>query len=237
MTWIKICGMTNLDDALLACKSGADAVGFVFYEASPRGVNAETAREICSKLPENVEKVGVFVNCSVDDWVQIVLAAKLTAVQHYMPVGSVTLHYMQATSRKVFPIPLKFYLALPLNPMIEAGKVEDQAQLIEGFALRSSEGELDAWFLDSGGAGAPGGTGKTFDWPRAAPLVRAISRCGQKAVVAGGLTPLNVGEAIETLRPWGVDVASGVETRPGRKDPEKLRSFVRAVREMDARIA
>ncbi len=229
MTWIKICGMTNVEDALTAVEAGADAVGFVFYEKSPRNVSVEVAREIVEKLPEGVEKVGVFVNASENDWVQIAKAAKLTGVQHYMPLDpDVRSHQKRAADRSFFDVPPKFYLCLPISLFIEADAVGDMA---EGCHRLADEGGLDAWFLDSGGVGMPGGTGQRFDWAKAAPLTHEMKRVGHKAVVAGGLNSKNVGEAIEILQPWGVDVVSGVEARPGRKDPEKMRAFVRAVRE------
>jgi phosphoribosylanthranilate isomerase len=95
------------------------------------------------------------------------------------------------------------------------------------------EGLLHTIVLDSGDLRQPGGTGKTFDWNKAAPIVEGMRQGGVKLIVAGGLTPANVGDAIGVLQPWGVDVASGVEARPGKKDPEKVRAFVRAVRETD----
>jgi phosphoribosylanthranilate isomerase len=107
--------------------------------------------------------------------------------------------------------------------------------LPEGFPLR--EGLMDTFVLDSGDLRMPGGTGKTFDWERAIPIAEGMRRGGVKLVVAGGLTPENVGQAIGILKPWGVDVVSGVEARPGKKDPEKVRAFVKAVREIDRRSA
>jgi phosphoribosylanthranilate isomerase len=237
MTWVKICGMTNLEDALVAVEAGADAVGFVFYEKSPRCVTVEAVREIVEKLPSKMEKVGVFVNVLEDDWAQIVRAANLTAVQHYMPLDpDVASHQRRAADRTVFHALPKFYLGLPLGLFVEAGAIEGLAKDFERLGAELGKGGLDAWFLDSGGAGMPGGTGKTFDWAKAAPLALGIKRSGQRAVIAGGLNSENVGEAIETLRPWGVDVVSGVEAAPGRKDPEKVRAFVKAVRDFDRKV-
>jgi phosphoribosylanthranilate isomerase len=244
MTWVKICGMTNLEDALVAVEAGADAVGFVFYEKSPRCVSVETAREIVGKLPENVEKVGVFAGESVPHWVQIVLSTGLTAVQHYMPLEpDVQSHQAKAVGRGVFPKPLKFFMALPIGLFLEAGAPIDE--LAKDFAYLGDEmpgrppvpeGVLDTFFLDSGGANIPGGTGRPFDWIKAVPLVEGMRRGGLKLVVAGGLTPVNVGQPIGILQPWGVDVVSGVEAMPGKKDPEKVRAFVRAVRETDRKV-
>jgi phosphoribosylanthranilate isomerase len=239
MTWVKICGMTNLEDALVAVEAGADAVGFVFYEKSPRWVSVEAAREIVKKLPPEMEKVGVFVGDSVPDWVQVVLSTGLTAVQHYMPLEpDVQSHQAKAVGAGVFQKPLKFFLALPVGLLLEAGSPIDE--LAEDFAhLRDeipgrppvSEGVLDTFFLDSGGLALPGGTGRPFDWVKAVPIAEGMRQGGLKIVVAGGLKADNVGQAMEILKPWGVDVVSGVEARPGKKDPEKVRAFVRAVRE------
>jgi phosphoribosylanthranilate isomerase len=237
MTWVKICGMTNLEDALVAVEAGADAVGFVFYEKSPRCVSVETVREIVGKLPETVEKVGVFVNVAENDWAQIVGAAKLTAVQHYMPLDpDVGSHQRRAADRTVFQVVPRFYLGIPLGLFVDAGAIEDLARDFERLGAELGKNGLDAWFLDSGGAGMPGGTGKTFDWAKAAPLALEITRSGQSAVIAGGLNSENVGEAMEILQPWGVDVVSGVEARPGKKDPEKVRAFVKAVRDFDRKV-
>jgi len=241
MTWVKICGITNLEDALVAVEAGADAVGFVFYEKSPRCVSVETARTIVAKLPEDVEKVGVFVGGSEPDWVHVVLSTGLTTLQQYlMPESFGATSQNKATGHGVFPKPPKVLLALPIERFLEAGaEVEGLARDFEH--LRDNVPDIpqireslpDIFLLDSGGAQSPGGTGTTFDWVRVAPIAEGMRRGGLKLVVAGGLTPENVSEAIEILKPWGVDVSTGVESRPGKKDPEKVRAFVRAVREMD----
>jgi phosphoribosylanthranilate isomerase len=115
-----------------------------------------------------------------------------------------------------------------------AGFAESKKKLPEGVLM--PEGFLDTFLLDSGNSRQPGGTGTTFDWKKAQGLAAGMRKDGLKLVVAGGLTPENVGEAIGILQPWGVDVSSGVEARPGKKDPEKVRAFVRAVREMDRKV-
>jgi len=241
MTWVKICGMTNLEDALVAVDAGADAVGFVFYEKSPRCVTVETARQICEKLPESVAKVGVFVAGALPDWVDVVRSADLTVVQQYVLLeAGISSVPGKATGPGVFRRTPKIFTALPIARLLEAGTPIDK--LASGFehlqdevAGRPSipEGFFDTFVLDSGGQQNPGGTGNSFDWAKAVPIAESMARGGLKLVVAGGLTPDNVGEAIDTLHPWGVDVVSGVEARPGKKDPEKVRAFVRAVREMD----
>ncbi len=244
MTWVKICGITNLEDALLAVEAGADAVGFVFYEKSPRFVTVETARGIIANLPENVEKVGVFVANSATEWHEVVLSTGLTAVQQYVLMQpDVRTHQTKAIGLKGFARPLKFFVALPLVHFVEAGaSIQSLANDFErvGEDLRTRavpEGLFDTFFLDSGGTASPGGTGTSFDWAKAVPLAEGMRRGRLKLVVAGGLRPENVDDALEILRPWGVDVASGVEARLGKKDPEKVRAFVRAVREYDARVS
>jgi phosphoribosylanthranilate isomerase len=218
MTWVKICGMTNLEDALTAVEAGADAVGFVFYEKSPRNISVEAARAIVEKLPESVEKVGVFVGQSAEQVSGISERAALSAVQVY-PIsgaepGSLS-DFVQNVQRRMF-------VAIP----------SQRVTAEEGFGFFFSEEFLrctSAVFLDSGNSQQPGGTGTAFDWKSAAQPVKAMSR-NIPVVIAGGLTPQNVAQAIVILEPWGVDVASGVEARPGKKDPEKVRAFVKAVR-------
>lgn len=243
MTWVKICGMTNLEDALVAADAGADAVGFVFYEKSARCVTVGIAREICAKLPEKVEKIGVFVAKDVNPLV-VLMEAGLTGIQIYVtedgPAGSAPRLGPKAIGQSLLPANARFMTAFPL------GMFEDPASqietMIEGFAISKEkvklpqsleEGFFDTFLFDSGSVGQPGGTGKSFEWEKAVPIAESMRRHGLKLVVAGGLRPENVSEAIEILKPWGVDVASGVEARPGKKDPEKVRAFVRAVREKD----
>jgi phosphoribosylanthranilate isomerase len=244
MTWVKICGITNLEDALVAVDAGADAVGFVFYEKSPRFVTVETARKIIAKLPESVDKVGVFVANLAVEWHEVVLSIGLTAVQQYVLLQpDIRSHQTKAVGVNVFPKPLKFFLAWPLGHFVEGGaSIASLASDFErmGEDLRTHavpEGWFDTFFLDSGGAASPGGTGTAFDWAKAVPLAEGMRRGRLKLVVAGGLSPENVDSALDTLHPWGVDVASGVEASPGKKDPEKVRAFVKAVREYDAKVS
>jgi phosphoribosylanthranilate isomerase len=241
MTWIKICGTTNLEDALTAVDAGADALGFVFYEKSPRKIDVETAREIVAKLPARVEKVGVFVGESADEWPRDVLKVGLTSVQQYFGFEArVQPKNAKAAGIDGFPVPPKIYVALPVARFLEEkeeikGLAADFAKWKKNLpkALSLPEGLLDTIVLDSGDLRQPGGTGKAFDWNKAVPIAEGMRQGGVKLIVAGGLTPANVGDAIGVLKPWGVDVASGVEARPGQKDPEKVRAFVRAVRETD----
>ena len=237
--------MTNLDDALVAVEAGADAVGFVFYEKSPRYVTVETARDIVEKLPERVDKIGVCVNGETVDPFDVLRGAGLTGVQTYPPTGgSAGANGLKAVSASSLRPGVKFLMALPMNLF---GKNEGEVQntsadlahcgtILAEFSARS-HGLLDTFLLDSGDLRQPGGTGKTFDWKRAVPLVEGMRLGGLKLVVAGGLTPENVGEAMGILHPWGVDVVSGVEASPGKKDPDKVRAFVRAVREYDRKVS
>jgi phosphoribosylanthranilate isomerase len=243
MTWIKICGTTNLEDALTAVDAGADALGFVFYEKSPRKIDVETAREIVAKLPTRVEKVGVFVGESADEWPRVVLRVGLTSVQRY-PGSEPRVQPKNAkpTGGDGFPVSPKIYVALPVARFFEeeeqiVGLAADFAKWKRNLPMEFSlpEGLLHTIVLDSGDLRQPGGTGKTFDWNKAVPIAEGMRQGGVKLIVAGGLTPGNVRDAIEVLKPWGVDVASGVEAMPGKKDPEKVRAFVRAVRETDGK--
>ena len=220
MTWVKICGMTNLEDALVAVEAGADAVGFVFYEKSPRCVSVETVREIVGKLPENVEKVGVFVGSEPEAVAEVARQGGLTVAQIY--------------PRAPLALNDEFLKKLPCGVIAAFSGAQRGEQEIAGFYVSNEiRDRVVAALVDSGNSERPGGTGKVFDWENWQKMALLMNRVGLKLVVAGGLTPQNVGEAMEILKPWGVDVVSGVEARPGKKDPEKVRAFVRAVREMD----
>ncbi len=213
MIWIKICGTTNLEDALTAVEAGADALGFIFYEQSPRKIDPATARRIAEELPPNIERVGVFVNESVEKILNTVMQAGLTAVQLH-GIDSRRPEFIRSLQKSR---ELRIFLVL-------------RADEISGFDTPGhGEGSISAVFVDSGTSQLPGGTGKTFDWRGAAAGVEGIKR-NSNLVVAGGLNPGNVAEAIRILKPWGVDVASGVEAKPGKKNSEKVRAFIEAVR-------
>jgi phosphoribosylanthranilate isomerase len=242
MTWVKICGMTNLDDALVAVEAGADAVGFVFYEKSPRCVTVETVREIVGKLPESVEKIGVFVGAR-EDPIDVLLRAGLTGTQCYISAEGIAGSGARnkAIGWECPPPHFRSLMAFPMSlfdddvsqvERMAADFMASRKKLPEAVSI--PDGFLDTFLLDSGNLRRPGGTGHTFDWKKARGLAEGMRKDGLKLVVAGGLTPENVGEAIGILHPWGVDVVSGVEARPGKKDAEKVRAFVRAVREKDA---
>ena len=211
--------MTNLEDALVAVEAGADAVGFVFYEKSPRKIDVETARKIVKQLPSDLEKVGVFVGEATDSADEIMRRAELTVAQVYTKSIIGWLAWHETTERKLM-------VAVPGNVL--------NGDLL--MSTGSAKKRFHAIVADSGSGDRPGGTGQRFNWERAKVGIWAIET-EVPVVVAGGLTPENVAEAIKTLRPWGVDVASGVEARPGKKDPEKVRAFVRAVREMDRKVS
>ena len=209
MTWIKVCGNTNLEDARAAVEAGADALGFIFAP-SPRRISPKDAAGIVVELPRAIEKIGVFVNQSPEIILDTVSKAGLTGVQLH---GDEDADYMRALV-KAAP-KLNIYRAVPIGLV-----VRDPA---------SAPTQVAALLLDSAADGKRGGTGKSFDWNEAAPFVALLQR-KVKVVIAGGLTPGNVQKAIETFHPWGVDVVSGVEREPGRKDHEKLRAFIHVVR-------
>jgi phosphoribosylanthranilate isomerase len=221
MTWVKICGMTNLADALVAVEAGADAVGFVFYEKSPRCVSVDAAREIVGKLPESVEKVGVFVNEVEDTLCDVADRAGLTAVQMHGDNEDPHVADLVVAKRPELKI-------LAAISMLQESP--------EGWATMWRPDVIHAFLVDSGDSSNPGGTGQTFDWHKSGPTLENIKKLG-RVVAAGGLSPGNVTEAVGILKPWGVDVVSGVEARPGKKDAEKVRAFVRAVRKMDRKTS
>ena len=208
-TWIKICGTTCVEDALSSIEAGADALGFIFAQSNRR-VTPEQAQAIIRELPREAEKIGVFMNAGAKEISRVVNEVKLTGIQ------------MHGES----DIPAEVYSYLPKDRRDSMRKIKTvimQPTFGKTFDFDAAvPGAVDTWLLDSGA-----GSGKTFDW-RAAKT-QFGGRQGQ-FVIAGGLTPENVGEAIKIMKPWGVDVVSGVEREPGRKDPEKLKAFVAAVR-------
>jgi phosphoribosylanthranilate isomerase len=230
MTWIKICGTTNLEDALMAVEAGADALGFVFYNKSPRNVTPEVVREIVKELPEKIEKVGVFPDASFEECVDIARRCGLTGMQFYPSIHTIGDGSRASGAGSTLK---KIYLSFSAADLLG-----DKPRTIVDFASfgklpnPQNSNPFGTFILDSGNSQSPGGTGKAFDWNAAVPLVETM-RQTVKVVVAGGLNPANVGEAIRILKPWGVDVVSGVEARPGKKDPERVRAFIGAVRQAD----
>lgn len=219
MTWIKVCGTTNLDDARAAADAGADALGFVLAP-SPRRIDAERAGEIVAGLPRRVEKVGVFVNETAERIREIVERAGLNAVQLH---GDETPEFAAGLFRgpgKVTRAQVRIFKALAVAPGIET----ELRRFIMSHAV-------DGILLDSAdhNKGLRGGTGRSFDWDRVEDFLPGVA-AHMRIVLAGGLGPENVGAAIRKLCPWGVDVCTGVEREPGKKDPEKLLRFISAVR-------
>jgi phosphoribosylanthranilate isomerase len=216
--WIKICANTSLADARLAAEAGADAVGFVFAP-SPRRVTAEQAAQIVQQLPAAIEKIGVFVDAGFDEIAATVDAAGLTGVQLHFDAPPA----LAAQLRARFGARLRIL-----------GVVHFDAGAGERVVAVAADATIDALLVDSRTATAVGGTGQAYDWDAASKTLFQNTRARQRMVAAGGLTPENVADAIATLRPWGVDVVSGVESAPGRKDPVKVRAFIDSSRAAQA---
>jgi phosphoribosylanthranilate isomerase len=218
MTWIKICGITNLEDARTAIDAGANALGFVFYDKSPRRVDAESARDLVAQLPPGLEKVGVFVDAEADTIRATVAHAGLTAIQLH---GPETIDHLWEDSR-----PLLDRMGVSRTILAVSGDRLKRSGIAIGQRIFE---EVFALLLDAQSNGRFGGTGTTFDWQGARAMVQVLS-LKLPIIVAGGLNASNVSEAIRLLQPFGVDVSSGVEARPGKKDPAKIRAFIEAVR-------
>ncbi|HWE84962.1 MAG TPA: phosphoribosylanthranilate isomerase [Terracidiphilus sp.] len=210
--WIKICANTSLADALLAAEAGADAIGFVFA-ASPRRVTAEQVAEIVPGLPARLEKIGVFVDTPIEEIASTVRSCGLTGVQLHAGYSADT----PARLRREFGAGLRILRVVHFGPA-----APEQAGAF------GADANVDAILVDSRTATAVGGTGIAFDWDAASATL--FRKGDARLIAAGGLNPANVAEAIATLRPWGVDVASGVESEPGRKDPARVRAFIAAAR-------
>lgn len=215
--WIKICANTNLDDARLAADLGAQAVGFVFAP-SPRQVTPAQAAAITRHLP-GVERIGVFVTQSAEEIAQAVQEAGLTGVQLHSRLNRDLVRRLRAIfAGRITLTQVVHWDATPDAPPPGAFLRE---QLL---AIRDEPG-IERVLIDSQLGAATGGTGMNFDWNAAADILK--TELGDlKLIIAGGLRPANIAEAIQRLQPWGVDVASGVEASPGKKDPEKLEAFI-----------
>ena len=216
--WAKICANTSLEDALLAAEAGADAVGFVFAP-SPRRVTPEKVAAITPHLPKEIEKIGVFVDASLEQICTAVRDSGLTGVQLHCEAAP----GLTAQLRHELGSQLRIVRVVHFGP-----------QAPESAKRIAADANIDAILVDSRTATRVGGTGVAFNWTEASEGVFGGQRA-VKLIAAGGLTPENVREAIAILRPWGVDVASGVEAAPGRKEPEKVRRFVANVRASGAR--
>ena len=202
MTKIKICGIKTANDALAAMDAGADMLGFNFYPKSPRYISVGQCRDIMSVMRKysHIMYVGVFVNASVQEVRATIETCALSLAQLH---GDETPEMVRALDEKAF----KAFRGVP--------------ESLSGYARNAAP----AFLVDASVKGAYGGTGITADWFAAAELAKDYP-----LLLAGGLTPENVGDAVRRVKPWGVDVASGVESGPGVKDPAKMRAFIKAVR-------
>lgn len=198
MTKVKICGITSLDDALVAVEAGADALGFVFFEKSPRYLGPEAAARIIEKIPPFVQAVGLFVNAELDFVNRTADGCGLDIVQLH---GDESPAYCRLVRRRV----------------MKAFRVRGPESLVSLADYR-----VAAYLLDAYSPNAYGGTGESFDWDCA----EGAKEYGP-IVLAGGLNPDNIARAVAKVAPYAVDVSSGVESSPGRKDPEKVRRFIR----------
>jgi len=206
-TRVKICGIIRIDDALVSVECGADAVGFVFHEPSCRYIDPGKAREINEQLPPFVKTVGVFADEKADDVVKAYIESGVDAVQCMNTDG---------------PFP-----GIPLSSIIPVVRVGNES----GERMMTSITDKRAVLLDTFVPGEKGGTGRTFDWDIAKQY--ALSR---RIIVAGGLSPENIFDLITRVTPYGVDVSSGVEVSPGKKDHEKIARFFERVRTADEHI-
>ncbi len=202
-TKVKICGITNREDAELCVKFGADMIGFNFYPKSKRYISPETVEAIVRDLAQSVTKIGVFVNASIDE---ILVARKLGNLDAIQLHGDETAELITEIRTNMD------------TRIIKAVRVASQKEIDEAATLGA-----DDLLLDSFSAAEYGGTGQTFDWS----LARESSSRNGNIYLAGGLNPENVEEAIRIVCPYAVDVASGVESSPGKKDPQKLEAFIR----------
>ncbi len=202
---IKICGITNPDDALAAVTAGADALGFVFHKASPRCVIAEVVRRIIASLPPFVLPVGVFVNEDMKVVRDVMDSCGLALAQLH---GDESATYCQQLGR----------------PVLKAIRLRDMGSFLS-LAEYKGRGGVRGFVIDTYSESVYGGTGQTTDWSLAAEAAKTAA-----ILLAGGLTPDNVGEAIVKVRPYGVDVSSGVEASPGKKDHAKVKAFIQAAK-------
>jgi phosphoribosylanthranilate isomerase len=199
---VKICGITSIGDAEEAVEAGADALGLMFYPGSPRCISVETAETIERRLPPYILRVGVFADPSPEDVFSALHRCGLNVLQFHG-------HETPEFCRQFGVMTMKAFRMRDAQSLLE----------IPGYAT-------DAYLLDSYVRGKPGGTGEKFNWA----LAVKAAKFGKPIFLAGGLTPENVAEAVQMVKPFGVDVSSGVEASPGKKDPAKMRAFVAAVR-------
>ena len=213
---IKICGITTIDDARMAAAAGADAIGLNFYPWSPRYVTPQQAAQIAGRLPPGVLKVGVFVNSPAEHVWQVAFSLQLDAVQLH---GDESPEFIGCWPDRRMPAWVKaFRLGSDgLDPLAEYLERSRQLECVPDMVL-----------VDATQGGQYGGTGRIADWSQAARY--PLAPWHPPLVLAGGLTPENVAEAIQAVHPYAVDTASGVESSPGRKDPELVKRFVAAAK-------
>ena len=204
MTRVKVCGITNLEDAWTAIEAGTDALGFVFVPNTPRYIEPDDANAIMRQIPPLVTTIGLFVNAGGTQIRDVAKKCRLDAIQLHGNESPELCHSLNLRIIKAFRI-----------------KESEPLNILSKF-------QVDAYLLDTYVKGKLGGTGKTFDWN----LAYHAKKYGQ-IILAGGLNPSNVSTAINQVKPYAVDVSSGVEAEPGRKDPQKVRDFIRTVRETD----
>jgi phosphoribosylanthranilate isomerase len=211
MVRVKICGITNWTDARLAVDAGADALGFNFYKPSPRYIAPDDARQIVGRLPRRVQGVGVFVNTP---------AAVVLRTARNVDLEILQLHGEES--------PTAVRALAEFYPVIKAFRARRGFRLGRLARYRAA----GAFLLDGFAPNRRGGTGKTFDWS----IARRAKRYGP-VILAGGLTPANVAQAIREVRPFAIDVCGGVESRPGKKDPALLRELMHAVEMARSKLA
>ena len=199
---VKICGITNVADAIAAVEAGADAIGLMFYEKSPRNISIQTAKEIVRALPPHIIKVGVFVNPSEELVMRVIGECGVGLLQFH---GDET---------------PEFCTQFGLMSM-KAFRIRD-AESLRALPMFLT----DAWLLDAFAEDKLGGTGEKFNWD----LAIEAQKLGRPIFLAGGLTPENVADAIRKVNPFAVDVSSGVESSPGKKDHAKVKAFIQAAK-------
>ncbi len=208
---IKICGITNFEDALKACSLGIDVIGFNFYKKSSRYILPSKAREISLKLPPFISVVGVFVNEKIEKIRKITSECFLSAVQLH---GDETPEFVEKLNL----------------PVIKAFRIKGEKDTEE---IRKYTGKVKAFLLDTYVKGEFGGTGKNFNWE----IARKVKKFNVPVILAGGINPLSVKDAIKEVKPFAIDVASGVERKPGIKDFHLMKELVNKVKEIENELS